>query len=68
MLAFHQVPWNDKLKALKNVSDVIDDNDYFYLCDTLILFNPDEYTKLFDKDYRYLLKETTPNETYKKLY
>lgn len=65
MLAFHQVPWDDKVKALKNVSDIIDDNGYFYLCDTLILFNPDEDTKLFDKVYRYLLKETTPDEIYK---
>lgn len=65
MLAFHQVPWDDKVKALKNVSDIIDDNGYFYLCDTLILFNPNEDTKLFDKAYRYLLKETTPDEIYK---
>lgn len=65
MLAFHQVPWDDKVKALKNVSDIIDDTGYFYLCDTLILFNPNEDTKLFDKAYRYLLKETTPDEIYK---
>ena len=62
MLVFPQVPWKDKLKALKNVSDVIDDNGYFYLCDKVILFNTDEVTKL---SYIYGLRGTTPDEMYK---
>lgn len=62
MLVFPQVPWKDKLKALKNVSDVVDDNGYFYLCDKVILFNTDEVTKL---SYIYGLRETTPDEMYK---
>jgi len=30
----------------------------------MIMFNPKKNQKLFDKVYRYLLKETTPNEIY----
>lgn len=66
MLAFHQVPWNDKAKALKNVSESLAWDGCFLLCDTVILFNPDENPELFDKVYRYLLRETVPDEIYKK--
>jgi ubiquinone/menaquinone biosynthesis C-methylase UbiE len=64
MLAFHQVPWKDKERALKNISDVLEKDGYFLLCDTMIMFNPEEEPELFDKVYRYLLKETTPEEIY----
>lgn len=64
MLAFHQVPWKDKEGALKNVSDVLEKDGQFFLCDTIIMFNPEEKTELFDKVYRYILKETTPDEIY----
>jgi len=64
MLAFHQVPWKDKEKALKNIYDILEKDGQFFLCDTMIMFNPKKNPKLFDKVYRYLLKETTPNEIY----
>ncbi|WP_329886470.1 class I SAM-dependent methyltransferase [Pseudoramibacter faecis] len=64
MLAFHQVPWDDKEKALKNISEVLAQDGYFFLCDTMILFDPEDDPERFDKVYRYLLKETTPDEIY----
>ncbi|NLL62582.1 MAG: methyltransferase domain-containing protein [Candidatus Atribacteria bacterium] len=64
MLTFHQVPWKDKEKSLKNVSDILEKDGHFFLCDTMIMFNPEEEPELFDKVYRYLLKETTPDEIY----
>lgn len=66
MLAFHQVPWDYKEKSLENISKVLADGGYFYLCDTMILFDPEDDPERFDKVYRYLLKETTPDEIYKK--
>lgn len=66
MLAFHQVPWKDKAKALQNVAGVLEKGRLFFLCDTMLLFNPEDDTKLFDSVYRYLLKETAPDEIYKK--
>lgn len=66
MLAFHQVPWKDKAKALQNVADVLEKGGNFFLCDTMLLFNPENETELFNSVYRYLLKETTPDEIYKK--
>jgi cyclopropane fatty-acyl-phospholipid synthase-like methyltransferase len=64
MLTFHQVSWKDKGKSLKNVSDILEKDGHFFLCDTMIMFNPEEKPELFDKVYRYLLKETTPDEIY----
>ncbi|HHU02726.1 MAG TPA: class I SAM-dependent methyltransferase [Christensenellaceae bacterium] len=64
MLAFHQVPWKEKEKALKNVYDILEKDGYFFLCDTMIMFNPERNPELFDRVYRYILKETTPNEIY----
>lgn len=66
MLAFHQVPWQDKEKALNNVSSLLVKEGYFFLCDTMILFDPKNNPELFDEVYRYLLKETTPTDIYKK--
>ena len=49
---------------MKNVSDILEKDGHFFLCDTMIMFNPEEKPELFDKVYRYLLKETTPDEIY----
>ena len=66
MLAFHQVPWDYKEKALKNISEALEKDGDFILCDTMILFDPDDNSELFNEVYRYLLKETTPDKIYKK--
>lgn len=65
MLAFHQVPWDYKEKSLENISKILTTDGYFYLCDTMLLFDTENDTKLFNKVYRFLLKETTPEEIYK---
>ena len=64
MLAFHQVPWDYKEKSLENISKILTKDGYFYLCDTMLLFDAENDTELFNKVYRFLLKETTPEEIY----
>lgn len=66
MLAFHQVPWDFKEKALANMAQTLTQNGCFFLCDTMILFDPEDNSELFNRVYRYFLKETTPDEIYKK--
>lgn len=64
MLAFYQVPWDYKGKSFKNISKVLIGDGYFYLCDTMLLFDVENDTESFSKVYKFLLEETTPEEIY----
>ena len=65
-LTFHQVIYNKKEKALKNVKELIKDNGKFVLCDTMMFFNVENEKEKFNIIYRYLLEKTTPEDIYEK--
>ncbi len=65
-LAFHQVKYELKTSALKNVKAMLNKSGRFILCDVIILFDPEQNPTEFNRVYRYLLEKTTPSNIYKK--
>lgn len=65
-LAFHQVAYGKKKKALLNIKNLLSENGKFILCDTCMFFNPERNSELFNQVYRYILAKTTPSKIYDK--
>ncbi|OPJ59567.1 methyltransferase domain-containing protein [Clostridium oryzae] len=65
-LVFHQVPFNNRKIAIKNVKKLLKGSGTFIICDTLILFNPLSEPEKFNQVYRYILSKTLPLDIYEK--
>lgn len=64
-LAFHQVRYDYKQMALKNIKNMLVPTGHFILCDMIIMFDAERDAPKFNEVYRYLLAETTPPSIYK---
>ena len=65
-LAFHQVAYGKRKKALSNIKKLLSENGKFILCDTCMFFDTEHNSELFNKVYRYVLAKTTPTKIYDK--